>query len=131
MPALGARGRLIIRALAVIAVGSLMFWAVLGVTLVGITRRASPAIALNWHPADSTAQAELADALIAADLSNLARAGRLAQASLERSPLSPKAARILAMVRGAGGDGSAADRLLNYASRLSRRDFATQLLLIE
>jgi hypothetical protein len=126
-----ARGRLIIRAVAVIAVGSLVFWAVLGVTLVGITRRASPAFALSWHAADSAAQAELADALIAADLSNLARAGRLAQASLERSPLSVKAARILAMVRGAGGDEAAADRLLAYASRLSRRDFATELLLIE
>ncbi|MFV3464693.1 hypothetical protein ACNJFH_21305, partial [Mycobacterium tuberculosis] len=60
-----------------------------------------------------------------------ARAWRLAQAALQRDPMSVRAVSTLAFLAAEKGNAVQAARLLAYSERLSRRDLPTQLALIE
>ena len=102
------------------------------VSYAAVMQRQAPAQALTLWPS-SEAKAGLAAKLLTQPDrdGSYARASRLAQAALQRDPMSVRAASTLAFLAAEKGDAGRAARLLAYSERLSRRDLPTQLALIE
>jgi len=121
------------RVLGVAIAASLALWFCLVVTIGGVFHRAAPAVVLAVYPFDARAQSELAFAALAADAKapRLSEAKDLASAALRRSPANVAAVRTLALVSAFQKDQERALHLFRYAHKLSRRDLATQLWLIE
>lgn len=102
------------------------------VSYAAVMQRQAPAQALALWPS-SEAKAGLAARLLTQPDhdGSYARASRLAQAALQRDPMSVRAASTLAFLAAEKSDAGQAARLLAYSERLSRRDLPTQLALIE
>jgi hypothetical protein len=108
-------------------------WISVTATVAGITRRYQPAVALRVQPFDALANAEMASGLqldpqIRSDPNELMR---LATDALRRDPTLAQAARVIGMVDSLAGNVPAAARAMHYSDRLTHRDLATQLWLIE
>jgi hypothetical protein len=102
------------------------------VSYAAVMQRKAPAQALALWPSSEAKAALAAQLLTQPDRDgSYARAGRLAQAALQRDPMSVRAASTLAFFAAEKGNATQAARLLAYSERLSRRDLPTQLALIE
>lgn len=99
-----------------------------------VTRLTSPERALAVEPNNAVALASLADILLLARGGNAARNGMIvreyALRSLSSNSLNPSALRQLALSNTSIVRGRSA-RLLGLSEKLSRREFGTQLILIE
>lgn len=119
---------------ALIVLGALLVgWLVTAATMDRIFWRSSPALALFWNPRSADANARAADLMVGTNpqtMRNPELASR-ATRSLDRQPVNPVAARLLAFAAAGHGDERRAERLLGYAEAMSRRDLPTQLALIE
>lgn len=105
-------------------------WLSLAVTD-ALVAKGVPGRGLGWRT-DAVGRAKLA-AAISLDMSNtnLAAARAQAEAAMRREPINVVAARSLAIIWARQGNRARADRLFRYAESVSRRDLATQLMLIE
>lgn len=123
-----------------VVVGALLLaWLSIAVSFANFAAANAPSLALRLWPSHAVAHARLADTLLAGggptaldvQREQLGRAAAEARAALRRNPTLPGPARILAMQAAVGGDSRQSDRLLDYSSRMSRRDIPTQFWLIE
>lgn len=99
--------------------------------VVGVTRVRAPETALRYQPDDALAQANLATMLLLTDASAAAtrkRAVSLARRSLHGLALNPAALRVAVLD---GASSKTAEAALRLSEKMSRRDVATQLMLIE
>jgi hypothetical protein len=128
-------------ALRSVGVGRIITFSVLGLVgawyattlaLSGVTRIKAPQSALTFVPSDSTALAARADLLFFANPERPPAAVRtLSLAALHEQAINPRAVRLLGYYADVQGDRAAAEKFIRTAQRLSRRDAATQLWLIE
>ncbi len=118
-----------IRRLLVMIVAALLIWGAVVVGISGIARAGNPELALWASPTDSRALSNLADRLLIEkqSLENLDRSKQLARAALLNDPTNVAALRLL------GFAASQKDQfaIFELSNRLSRRDLATQLWLID
>lgn len=133
------RGR-ILGAVAAILLALGVGWVTMGATAartIGVER---PSFVLAWWPYDADARATAAYALLTPNPAALtappsaralAEAEGLARAALLREPGNVQAYRVLGLVATARNQGPQAERLMNFAETLSRRDLPTELWLIE
>lgn len=124
--------RIGVRVIAIVAVAALLFAIVLKISVAGIFRDRSPAIALAFAPFDAEARAvhaerELRAARTRADLD---RARILAVEALRRDPTNAGALRTLGLIWERSGNLPAARRLLAQSQTLSRRDRLAHVWLI-
>lgn len=110
-------------------IAALLIWGAIVVGISGIARAGNPELALWASPTDSRALSNLADRLLIEKQSsaNLARSQQLARAALLGDPTNVAALRLL------GFAAPEKDQLAIFelSNRLSRRDLATQLWLID
>jgi hypothetical protein len=112
--------------------GLLGGWAAFTISVAAIARADNPALSTLIARFDAVATAERAYQLIESDNSpaNRVTAGALAKRALARDPTAIAAVRTLGLIADQNGQTSAASRAFHYSEQLSRRDFATQLWLI-
>ncbi len=117
----------------VVLVGLLLGWMVVATTMDRVFARRSPAIALKWNPDSTDANNRLADGMLqSGNPAHVAkRVTALAERSIRRQPVNPAAARLLGVAAAANGQERHAQKLMQYAEAMSRRDLPTQLWLIE
>ncbi len=111
-----------------------LLWLSIAATMAGVYSRRSPDVALAWWPWSADAAAAKSSRLVLSgpDTRGLAEARQLAVAALARQPVTPIAARSLALAWSLEGKRAAqAERLIRYGEALSRHDAPTQLWLIE
>ncbi len=107
-------------------------WIVTAPTAANILANANPVLAMTIWPWNVEARAKQAGAMVAlkAPTAKLKRARQLAWSALAREPLNVSAVRVIGLsedIQRRPGAGP----LFAYAESLSRRDFATQLWMIE
>ena len=123
--------------LLVVGLGSVILAAATtAVSVASVAREGNPALALTATPWDAASSEGMADALLAQSTAGSAEQSRaaidqLAKQALARSPLSPGAMRVLALLAAGSGDKALARRRFQFAGQLSRRDLATRLWLIQ
>jgi hypothetical protein len=128
----GGRGLYFYRALIALALLGFM-WLSITATIAGVARRYQPEIALRFQSFDALANAEYASRL---QLDSRGQADpdelmELARTALRRDPTMAQASRVIGLVEAGRGRPAEAARALRYSDRLTRRDIATQLWLIE
>lgn len=98
-----------------------------------ITWQQNPDLALRFVPDHPLALSRKADELFAAkqDPATLAKVEAMAKQSLRGGALNPVAIRLLGYVADARGDRKKAREFMLLSQKVSRRDFGTQLWLIE
>jgi tetratricopeptide (TPR) repeat protein len=98
-----------------------------------VTWQQNPDLALSYVPDHPLALSRKADELFAEkqDPATLAKVEAMAKESLRGGALNPVAIRLLGYVADARGDEKRARELMLLSHRVSRRDFGTQLWLIE
>jgi tetratricopeptide (TPR) repeat protein len=107
-------------------------WFATTLALSGVTRIKAPQSALLFMPRESTALAARADLLFFANPQQPPEAVRmLSLAALREQAINPRALRLLGYYADVEGDSATAEKFIRMAQRLSRRDAATQLWLIE
>lgn len=121
------------RALFVVPMAGLCLW---GVSVVGIATsqgRDRPALAHATWPIDARAAAAQARAMLlrTPKRETLPAVRELAIAALRRDPTVLAAYNVLGLAADMSGQKAKAERVFRYAHRLSRRDLATELWLIE
>jgi hypothetical protein len=116
----------------VIALGLAGAWLAFALAVSGVTRVDNPEIALSYAKNDSDALAGRADQIFneSPDLPKPV-VQSLALASLKVQPINPAALRVLGYYTDAKGDASKAERLILASQNFSRREFGSQLWLIE
>lgn len=121
-----------VRAISALAVASLGYVGVVQSLAYGL-RGSNAGRAHALAPWDGRISAALAQTLSGPEATSAKRvqASGIARAALRQDPTAVAAASTLAINVQILGDARGADRLANYAERLSRRDLATQVLLIE
>jgi tetratricopeptide (TPR) repeat protein len=123
----------LVRKLVIVAIaGPLLIYAVIAVGISSSTALVAPRVSLQWNPRNSDALSAESFATLESGASTeaLKKAERLADLSVQRSPLSPAAIRTLGYVADARGRRDRAFKLMNFSLRLSRRDLATHLWFI-
>lgn len=124
----------LLRAVLILAMGVLLLWVSLGVTLTITFGKRMPDLALQWWPWGAVPKATIAGKLVTGQnptSADLQRAEQLARDALMREPVSVDAVRNLALAAARREKIAEADRLFAYSERLSRRDLTTQLWMIE
>jgi hypothetical protein len=98
-----------------------------------ITAPTNPPMALRFDSRHPVALAVTADALASTRITRvtLASMGNFAKTSLVAQAINPRALRLLSTSTADRGDEKARIALLSLSERLSRREFGTQMLLIE
>jgi hypothetical protein len=125
---MGWRGGVNIWRLAATAIAVGLAWLSISTGVAGIARAVNPALALKFSSNDARAKATLADDLIKkGGDANRARAITLAQQSISRDATGAVAMRVL----GFTSPPSLEAKRVFYAAKLSKRDPATQLWLID
>lgn len=129
---LGRDRRLLVYRVAVALLLLVALWFSITATIAGITRRHRPDIALRFQPFDALAHAQLASRRqMTPGTRPNADQRRLAVLALRRDPTLAQAARVIGIVDTVRRDMARAARAMRYSDRLTRRDVATQLWLIE
>lgn len=120
---------LMIRRLLVIVIGALLIWGAIVIGISGIARSGNPELALRISPTDSRAMTYLADRLLIKDPTSVRhdRPLQLARAALLNDQTNVSALRIL----GFSAPKQDQRAIFELSNRLSRRDLATQLWLID
>jgi len=108
-------------------------WFVFAISLAGFARSNNPQLAATAAPFDAVAKGERAYAIIEADNSPAARqqAWAMGTEAVLRDPTAVGAVRTLGLVADLEGRREQAAQLFAYSESLSRRDFPTQLWMIE
>ena len=125
--------RSLLRGAAIVLLTVAAAWLVTAATIGTTLGHANPALARQVWPVAAAPRSALAATQITpgAPASSIASADTLARAAIAREPVDVAAARTLALVAAVRGDGARSNGWLAYAERLSRRDLATQMALIE
>lgn len=126
----GARG-FVLAALGIMATCGLMYYSAANV-IAGIANKRAPALALSLDSDEPTALTALGEAKFVesgVNDKNRAELIGLAKKSLHALAANPRALRLLAMAQPEGSQ--TAEKLLLLSNNLSRRDAATQLLLVD
>lgn len=120
---------LILRRLLVVVIGALLIWGAVVIGVSGIARSGNPELALRMSPTDSRAMTYLADRLLIKDPTSVRRERplELARAALLNDQTNVSALRIL----GFSAPKQDQRAIFDLSNRLSRRDLATQLWLID
>ncbi len=130
----GARERLASwpRILVIFALCAIGLWLTFSVGFAAVVHDQSPSLALRLWPWDARALAVQADALLQRNSGSrdVRVADALARKSLARDSTSAPALRIMGFVKENLGDLNSARATIRTSERLSRRDFAGQLWLI-
>jgi hypothetical protein len=122
----------VIRILTFSILGLVGAWYATTLALSGVARLKAPQSALMFMPGESTALAARADLLFFGNPQQPSAAVRkLALAALREQAINPRAIRLLGYYADVKGDSATAKKFIRMAQRLSRRDAATQLWLIE
>jgi hypothetical protein len=122
----------LIRILGFSVLGLVGTWYATMLALSGVARLKAPQSALMVMPGESTALAVQADLLFFANPQQPPAAVRaLSLSALREQPINPRAVRLLGYYADIKGDSAAAEKFIRMAQKLSRRDAATQLWLIE
>lgn len=120
---------------AIVLLAGLLLWFVVAVTSAGIFRSSKPEWALRLAAFDARAKASLSQNILVrsrnAPPDARASARGLALAALRRDATAVTAVTTLGFLAALDGDRARADRLFRFAERLTRRDPASQLWLIE
>jgi hypothetical protein len=115
--------------------GGALAYAAFAQSVGAITQTRDPLLALRLNPSNPIALAVHADRLTAGNPNSLiedrAEIVQLARRSVNGLAVNPRAVRVLAFGVEGAGKKDQARRLIDLASRLSRRDLLTQLWLIE
>jgi len=108
-------------------------WLAIITSLAGFARSNNPGLASQFAQFDAVAKGERAYAIIEADSSAAARrqAWAMGAEAMMRDPTAVGAVRTLGLVADLEGRKQRAAQLFAYSERLSRRDFPTQLWMIE
>lgn len=116
-----------------VLVGSLLVYGATVNAVGNITKRKAPAIALSVVPGDAVALVSQAERQFMSSQSrpSLAKVDSLSLQSIRQQPLNPVALRLLGYTADLSGNSATAGKRIELAARLSRRDFGTQLWLIE
>jgi len=123
-------GRL--RIFVVVACAILLVPLSLAVSVAGVLASSNPLGAIAWWPWSAAANGNASALLMTSGQANYARARELAEKALRRQALTPSAARALALIAVLQDRNPAvAERFMNLSERMSRRDYATQLLFIQ
>jgi hypothetical protein len=124
----------LVRLLLIVAGGIFLIWMSISVSVANRYSSVAPVMALSFAPYDARAKAELAQAKIvelASRPGDPTEIERLLREALMRDPTNAAAWRSLALASQFRRDALKTGRLFHFAERLSRRDLATQLWLIE
>jgi hypothetical protein len=122
----------VIRILVFSVLGLVGAWYAATLALSGVARLKAPQSALMFMPNESTALAARADQLFFGNPQQPPAAVRtLALAALGEQAINPRAIRLLGYYADVQDDNANAKKFIRMAQRLSRRDAATQLWLIE
>jgi hypothetical protein len=119
------------RAALIFVAGASLAYEVGVVSFAGFARNRAPGAVLKWYGSDAEALTNLAESPLGSGEEAQGKARALALSALQRSLLSAKAARSLAVLEATGNDQGATARYARYAHAMSRRDLATELLMIE
>ncbi len=124
-------GRL--RIFVVIACAVMLVPLSLAVSVAGVLASSNPLGAIAWWPWSAAANGNASAVLIANSReADYTRARELAEKALRRQAMTPSAARALAMIAVLQERNPiVAERFMNLSERMSRRDYATQLLFIQ
>ncbi len=126
------RGIGLLRILLCVVAGLAAAWGALALALSGVARTKSPDLALWLVPNEATALATKAELLFfAAPTKPAPQVRTLARAALRSQAINPDALAVLGFLSEVKGDAVAAERLVRASDRLSRRQSAVQLWLIE
>jgi len=123
----------LLRAAVIVGLCAILCYGAFAFTLAGVMQTREPQAALSWWNTNAEAGALTAFQMLTSDRSPaaVARARELAEAALRREPVNVAAARTMAVVSTLSGDGTKGEQYLILAERLSRRDVATQVMLLE
>lgn len=118
----------------IIIISAVTAWGAAVSAAVSVTSDSNPAFALQLAPADPNALAARVDASLSKD--NVDRRALISKSSdvtksLRGQAVNAKAVRQLALIADAKGKTANARALMKLSAKLSRRDFVTQLWLIE
>ena len=105
----------------------------LTVSVAGVLAPSNPLGAIAWWPWSAAANGNASALLMTSGRANYAHAREFAEKALRRrQALTPSAARALALIAVLQDRNPAvAERFMNLSERMSRRDYATQLLFIQ
>lgn len=133
MIAAAVRGRTWVRSAAIVGATALALAFTLQKSITGVLRGKSPEVAARIDGSDARATAASAFARLVADPKRADRVVLRATAvdALVRDPTVVAAARTLGLIAELSGDKDKAYRIFSEAERISPRDLATQLWLIE
>lgn len=107
-------------------------WFAFADAVANITAQTNPRIALAVRPGHAPALASLAARrLEGGDPAGVREAGRMAREALESAPIDARALRVFALAEEIAGRGAAVPAMMRLSERITRRDPATQLWLIE
>jgi hypothetical protein len=121
------------RGLLILPLALAAIWLSISVTGAAVIRGSTPALAMKLAPYDAHSKANQAASLLGEGnpAAQIDRASGLAKEALSRDPTVVSAWRSLALIAAIQGRAPEATKLMDFASRLSRRDMPTQLWLIE
>ncbi|WP_373476703.1 hypothetical protein [Sphingorhabdus sp.] len=122
-----------VKLFAIMSVTGYLAWLSFIHAVANITWQQNPDMALRFVPDHPLALSRKADELFAAkqDKATLAKVEAMAKQSLRGGALNPVAIRLLGYVADVRGDRKKARELMLLSQKVSRRDFGTQLWLIE
>lgn len=122
-----------VKLVSIAAVACPLAWFAFIHAVANITWQQNPDMALRFVPDHPLALSRKADELFAAkqDPATLAKVEAMAKQSLRGGALNPVAIRLLGYVADARGDQKKAREFMLLSQKVSRRDFGTQLWLIE
>lgn len=121
-----------IKTAVIVAIGVAMMAVVVPVTVAGTMRTGNPSVARRIAPFDALASATAAyQGITLVPQPRWAQSDALAAQALRRDPTAVAAVVTRGLVAEQRGDQPAARRWFEYADRLGKRDFATQLWFIE
>lgn len=122
-----------VKLLGILSVSGYLAWLSFIHAVANITWQQNPDMALRFVPDHPLALSRKADELFAAkqDPATLAKVEAMAKQSLRGGALNPVAIRLLGYVADVRGDRKRARQLMLLSQKVSRRDFGTQLWLIE
>lgn len=124
---------MIIRALVIAPVAAVCLWFVITTGLANSQGAHRPELAHKARASDARAAAALGRSilLLAPDRSSIAKARTLALNAFRRDATVLSAYNVLGLAADIAGEKQRAEQIFQYAHRLSRRDLATELWLIE
>lgn len=124
---------MLMRAVVVLSLAALLLWVVITTGIAHMFGQFDPRFAHDVRPQDARAAANLGKAILfdRKDRAGAATARTLAEEAVRRDPTVIAAYSTLGLAADVLGDPQLAERTFSYSHRLSRRDIATQLWLIE